>query len=166
MSHGTAGGQSAGRSRRGALAISGAAALTAAAAVAGLLANGNHFQRAEMATRISGAVENREQEAEIVERCRRFMSAPVTDISVLQSRKEEMRTKMELLIMETQAEFCKALEEVDGGTFKVDRWERKEGEIPLSHLIFWPSVNTSLTPLCLHARRWRNQLCDAGWKGV
>uniref|UniRef100_A0A3P9ID73 Oxygen-dependent coproporphyrinogen-III oxidase, mitochondrial n=1 Tax=Oryzias latipes TaxID=8090 RepID=A0A3P9ID73_ORYLA len=128
MSHGTAGGQSAGRSRRGALAISGAAALTAAAAaVAGLLANGNHFQRAEMATRISGAVKNREQEAEIVERCRRFMSAPVTDISVLQSRKEEMRTKMELLIMETQAEFCKALEEVDGGTFKVDRWERKEG---------------------------------------
>lgn len=143
MSHGTAGRLSSGRTRRGALALSGAAALTAAAAVAGFLANGNHFQRAEMATRVSRAEEKKEQEAEITERCRGFMSPPMTDISVLQSRKEEMRTKMELLIMETQAEFCKALEEVDGGTFKVDRWERKEGELHGDSglkLVFWPSV--------------------------
>lgn len=56
------------------------------------------------------------------------MSPPVTDISVLQGNKDEMRTKMEMLIMETQADFCKALEKVDGGTFRVDRWKRKEGE--------------------------------------
>ncbi|KAM4548409.1 oxygen-dependent coproporphyrinogen-III oxidase, mitochondrial [Odontesthes bonariensis] len=121
MSHGTAGRSAAGRTRRGVLALSGAAAVTAAAAVAGFLANANHFQRAEMATRVS------KEEEDIVERCREFMSHPVTDISVLQNRKEDMSTKMEMLIMKTQTEFCKALQEVDGGSFKVDRWERKEG---------------------------------------
>lgn len=128
MSHGTAGRSAAGRTRRGALALSGAAAVTAAAAVAGFLANANHFQRAEMATRVSQAAEEEEQEGDILARCRRFMSPPVTDTSVLQQRKMEMRTRMEMLIMETQADFCRALQEVDGGTFKVDRWDRKEGE--------------------------------------
>ncbi|XP_070687978.1 oxygen-dependent coproporphyrinogen-III oxidase, mitochondrial [Pempheris klunzingeri] len=127
MSHGTAGRAAAGRTRRGVLALSGAAAVTAAAAVAGLIANANHFQRAEMATRVSQAVEEKELEGDILERCRDFMSPPVTDIGVLQEKKGEMRTRMEMLIMETQAEFCKALQEVDGGTFKVDRWQRKEG---------------------------------------
>ncbi|XP_072245570.1 oxygen-dependent coproporphyrinogen-III oxidase, mitochondrial [Leuresthes tenuis] len=121
MSHGTAGRSAAGRTRRGALALSGAAAVTAAAAVAGFLANSNHFQRAEMATKVS------KEDEDIVERCREFMSHPVTDIGVLQGRKEDMSTKMEMLIMKTQAEFCKALQEVDGGRFKVDRWDRKEG---------------------------------------
>lgn len=127
MSHGTAGRSAAGLTRRGALALGGAAVVTAAA-VAGFLANADHFQRAEMATRVPRVVEKtKEGEGDIVERCRGFMSAPVTDIGVLQKRKEEMSTKMEMLIMETQAEFCKALQEVDGGTFKVDRWDRKEG---------------------------------------
>lgn len=136
MSHGTAGRSAAGRTRRGALALTGAAAVTAAAAVAGLLANANHFQRAEMATKVSQAVEEKEQEGDILERCRGFMSPPVTDIGVLQGRKGEMCTRMEMLIMETQADFCKALQEVDGGTFKVDRWERKEGEEGGAHLIW------------------------------
>lgn len=36
---------------------------------------------------------------------------------------------MELLILETQAQVCKALAQVDGGShFSVDRWERKEGK--------------------------------------
>lgn len=128
MSHGTAGRTAAGRTRRGALALSGAAAVTAAAAVAGFLANANHFQRAEMAMKVSPAAEEKEQEGDILERCRGFMSPPMTDISVLQERKGEMRTRMEMLIMETQADFCNALQEVDGGTFKVDRWQRAEGE--------------------------------------
>lgn len=129
MSHGTAGRSAAGRSRRGALALSGAAALTAAAAVAGFLANAEHFQRAEMATKVLQTAEGKEEEeGDILERCRGFMTAPVTDIRVLQERKAEMRTRMEMLIMETQAEFCRALQEVDGGTFKVDQWQRKEGE--------------------------------------
>ncbi|XP_037104788.1 oxygen-dependent coproporphyrinogen-III oxidase, mitochondrial [Syngnathus acus] len=131
MSQGTAGRTSAGgrSSRRGALALSGAAAVTATAAVAGLLANVNHFQRAEMATVVPRAAEEdkNQEQGDILERCQGFMSPPVTDVAVLQARKGEMCTRMEMLIMETQAEFCKALEAVDGGTFTVDRWERKEG---------------------------------------
>ncbi|XP_020494570.2 oxygen-dependent coproporphyrinogen-III oxidase, mitochondrial [Labrus bergylta] len=127
MSHGTAGRTAAGRTRRGALALTGAAAVTAAAVVAGVLANADHFQRADMATKVSPAAVEREQEGDILERCREFMSPPVSDIAVLQERKGEMCTRMEMLIMQTQAEFCKALQEVDGGTFKVDRWQRKEG---------------------------------------
>ncbi|KAM9832360.1 oxygen-dependent coproporphyrinogen-III oxidase, mitochondrial [Neosynchiropus ocellatus] len=126
MSHGTAGRSAAGRSRRGLLAFGGVAALTAAA-VAGLMANGHHFQRAEMATKIPQTADEIEQEGGILERCRGFMSAPITDISVLQERRGEMCTRMEMMIMETQADFCRALQEVDGGTFKVDRWYRKEG---------------------------------------
>ncbi|XP_056267202.1 oxygen-dependent coproporphyrinogen-III oxidase, mitochondrial [Pseudoliparis swirei] len=127
MSRGTAGRSASGGTRRGALALSAAAAVTAAAAVAGFLANANHFQRAEMATKVSHAAEESEPDGDILERCRGFMSLPVTDVGVLEERKEEMRTRMEMLIMETQADFCNALQEVDGGTFKVDRWQRKEG---------------------------------------
>lgn len=129
MSHGNAGRSATGRSRRGVLAISGAAALTAGAAAVGFLANANHFQRAEMATKIPKTVEEKEEDGDILERCRGLMSLPVTDIRVLQERKGEMRTRMEMLIMETQSEFCKALQEVDGGTFLVDKWQRKEGEV-------------------------------------
>lgn len=174
MSRGTAGGSAAGRTRRGALALGGAAAVTAAAAVVGFLANADHFQRAEMATRVPRTAEKtKEEEEDIVERCRGFMSAPVTDISVLQRRKEEMSTKMEMLIMETQAEFCKALQEVDGGTFKVDRWDRKEGETYVTELfnkkqqqrLSFPTKAMNVF-LCLCFRWWRSQLCDAGWKSV
>ena len=119
-SYWTAGKSTAGRSRRGALLLAGAAA-----AVAGFVASVCHFQRAEMASRIP---KTDEEEKDIAEKCKAFMSPPVTDIKVLQQRRGEMCTRMEMLIMETQAEFCKALEKVDGGTFKVDRWERKEGQ--------------------------------------
>ncbi|XP_061883792.1 oxygen-dependent coproporphyrinogen-III oxidase, mitochondrial [Entelurus aequoreus] len=122
MSHGAA----AGGSRRGALALSGAAVVTAA--IAGLLANNRrHFRQADMATLVPKAAEETGQEGDILTRCRGFMSPPVTDVAVLQGRKDDMCTRMEMLIMETQADFCKALQEVDGGTFQVDRWERKEG---------------------------------------
>ncbi|KAJ0032489.1 hypothetical protein NQD34_002570 [Periophthalmus magnuspinnatus] len=125
MSYGTTGKSAASRLGRRALAFGGAAVVSAA--VAGLVANASHFQRAEMATSVVPVPEVREQKEDIQERCRGFMSPPVTDVNVLQRRKEEMRTRMEMLIMETQAEFCRALEEVDGGKFKVDRWERSEG---------------------------------------
>lgn len=47
----------------------------------------------------------------------------------LRRRPDDMKTKMELLILETQAQVCQALAQVDGGArFSVDRWERKEGE--------------------------------------
>lgn len=125
MSHGTAGKSASSRAGRRALVLGGAAVVSAA--VAGLVANSSHFHRAEMATSVVPLPEVREQEGDILERCRRFMSPPVSDVNVMQGRKDEMRTRMEMLIMETQAEFCKALEEVDGGKFKVDRWQRKEG---------------------------------------
>ncbi|CAL9696158.1 unnamed protein product [Knipowitschia caucasica] len=125
MSYGTAGKSAASGAWGRALALGGAA-LVSAAAAAGLVANASHFQRAEMATSVL-IPEVREQEGDILDRCKGFMSPPVTDLNELQRRKDEMRTRMEMLIMETQAEFCKALEEVDGGKFKVDRWQRNEG---------------------------------------
>lgn len=180
MSQGTAAKSASGRTRR-ALALSGAA-LTTGAAVAAFLANANHFQRAEMATKIPQPAQERSEEDDILERSRGFMCSPVTDVRVLQENKEEMRTKMEMLIMETQAEFCKALEEVDGGTFKVDKWQRKEGEedsawahlamvklnlsqdvtrVANNHLF-----NCALLCACVCVRWRRNQLCDARWKRV
>ncbi|KAM4628627.1 oxygen-dependent coproporphyrinogen-III oxidase, mitochondrial [Polymixia lowei] len=122
MSQGAAGRPSPGQTRRGALVLAGAAV---AAAVVGLVANASHFKRAEMASMVQRV--KKEEEGDILERCKGFMSPPVTDTRVLQERKGEMRTRMEMLIMETQAEFCRALEMVDGGTFKVDRWQRNEG---------------------------------------
>ncbi|XP_012677105.2 oxygen-dependent coproporphyrinogen-III oxidase, mitochondrial [Clupea harengus] len=107
-----------GRYRKGVFLVTGAAA------VAGIVVGVCHFQRAEMASRI---VKTEKDEGDILERCKSFMSPPVTDVEVLQQRKDEMSTRMEMLIMETQAAFCKALEQVDGGTFKVDSWQRKEG---------------------------------------
>lgn len=96
----------------------------AAVTVAGFVASATHFQRAEMASVIP---KTEEEDTEIAEKCKTFMSPPCTDVTALQHRKEEMCTRMEMLIMDTHAEFCRALEEVDGGKFKVDRWERKEG---------------------------------------
>ncbi|XP_050455228.1 oxygen-dependent coproporphyrinogen-III oxidase [Cataglyphis hispanica] len=58
-----------------------------------------------------------------------FMAEPITTVEELQNNPDKMRTKMELLVMKTQADFCRALEslESDGSLFKVDRWSRKEG---------------------------------------
>ncbi|KAH8305463.1 hypothetical protein KR018_006489 [Drosophila ironensis] len=59
----------------------------------------------------------------------RFMAEPITDRKKLLEDKENMRHRMELLILEIQAEVCRALEaeEENSGRFKVDRWLRKEG---------------------------------------
>lgn len=57
-----------------------------------------------------------------------FMSEPITAVERLQKTQNDMRTKMELLVMKTQADFCRALESLESdGSFKVDRWTRKEG---------------------------------------
>ncbi|XP_032665050.1 oxygen-dependent coproporphyrinogen-III oxidase [Odontomachus brunneus] len=57
-----------------------------------------------------------------------FMSTTITDVEKLKKSQDNMRTKMELLVMKTQADFCRALESLESdGTFKVDRWTRKEG---------------------------------------
>ncbi|XP_078416290.1 oxygen-dependent coproporphyrinogen-III oxidase, mitochondrial [Cetorhinus maximus] len=86
--------------------------------------------RAVMAAKSVPTPAERDQQAldEMLQKCKHFMSDPVTDINKLLENKDDMRTKMELLIMDVQADVCKALAEVDGGEpFKVDRWHRKEG---------------------------------------
>ena len=58
----------------------------------------------------------------------KFMAAPVTSSEALFSNKEDITARMELLIMEIQAEVCKALEEVDGQSkFLVEKWSRVKG---------------------------------------
>ncbi|XP_054556646.1 oxygen-dependent coproporphyrinogen-III oxidase, mitochondrial isoform X3 [Talpa occidentalis] len=105
----------------------------ALAGLAGLAASAfGHAQRAEMVPKSSGArgpsPGRSEDEDELSRRCRRFMASPVTDLRELRGRPGDMKTKMELLILETQAQVCQALAQVDGGSrFSVDRWERKEG---------------------------------------
>jgi coproporphyrinogen III oxidase len=54
------------------------------------------------------------------------MAAPVTDFQKLQTSMDNIRTKMELLILRIQAEICHALEDADGGKFLVERWTRAE----------------------------------------
>lgn len=100
-----------------------------------------HLQQAEMATRVKKMEE--EEEGNVAERCRSFMSPPVTDVRVLERRKQEMSSRMEMLIMETQAEFCRALQEVDGGTFKVDRWSREEGDVRCLFIVLYTTTTTT-----------------------
>lgn len=58
----------------------------------------------------------------------KFMAPTVTDPEKLEIERNDMRSKMELMIMKTQAEVCRALEEAEGGKkFTVERWERAEG---------------------------------------
>ncbi|XP_005386657.2 PREDICTED: oxygen-dependent coproporphyrinogen-III oxidase, mitochondrial [Chinchilla lanigera] len=99
----------------------------ALAGLAGLAAAGlGHARRADMVAR--GAAAPEEEEDELGRRCRCFMAPPVTDLRELRRRPGDVRTRMELLILETQAQVCRALAQVDGGaSFCVDRWERKEG---------------------------------------
>lgn len=109
-----------------------------AAGLAGLVglaaAAFGHVERAEMVRKSSGAQSAspgrpEEEDDELARRCRCFMAPPVTDMRELRRRPDDMKTKMELLILETQAQVCQALAQVDGGArFSVDRWERKEGE--------------------------------------
>nr|SVE78806.1 EOG090X04L5 [Daphnia lumholtzi] len=58
-----------------------------------------------------------------------FMAEPVTPLSTLVKDKDDMKVKMEMLIMKIQADFCRALEneEDPSTTFFVDRWTRAEG---------------------------------------
>lgn len=55
------------------------------------------------------------------------MALPVTPLDHLAQRPDDMKTKMELMIMKIQGDVCKALENEDVVKFKVDRWERQEG---------------------------------------
>ena len=54
-----------------------------------------------------------------------FMAEPVTPREKLAAG--DMRTRMELMIMQMQREFCDELMRLDGSAFKVDKWERHAG---------------------------------------
>ena len=54
-----------------------------------------------------------------------FMADPVTPREKLEAG--DMRTKMELMIMEIQRNFCDELVRLDGSAFTVDKWERQAG---------------------------------------
>lgn len=58
-----------------------------------------------------------------------YMAEPITGADDLFKNEDDMKTKMELMIMKIQSDFCRALEaeEYAGQKFKVDRWLRKEG---------------------------------------
>lgn len=54
-----------------------------------------------------------------------FMAAPLS--KALEENRNTMRTKMELMILKAQGDICRKLAEIEGDSFRVDRWERKEG---------------------------------------
>ncbi|KAH0625002.1 hypothetical protein JD844_032998 [Phrynosoma platyrhinos] len=98
-----------------------------AAAVAALAGLGL-ARRAEMAE-LAEDDDDDDDDDDVRRRCERFMAPPVSGLGELRGRRGEMRSRMELLIMETQSQVCRALAEVDrGASFTVDRWERKEGD--------------------------------------
>lgn len=59
----------------------------------------------------------------------KFMAEPITPKDTLVANADDMKTRMELMIMKIQADFCRSLENEEnfGKKFTVDRWERSEG---------------------------------------
>ena len=47
-----------------------------------------------------------------------FMAEPLTDEETLEANKDDMKTKMELMIMRVQKEFCEALEQEEDPRYK------------------------------------------------
>lgn len=102
------------------------AALAAAGALGGLGLGLGLWRRQQAAMAASGEKDEDEKEEE--ELRQRFMAPPVSGLRELRRRRRELRSRMELLIMETQGEVCRALAALDpGASFAVDTWERKEG---------------------------------------
>jgi len=56
-----------------------------------------------------------------------FMASPVTEMTKLHNN-DDIKARMELMILRVQKEFCSELEHEESGMkFKVDKWVRKEG---------------------------------------
>lgn len=58
-----------------------------------------------------------------------YLAEPVTDTDHLMANRDDMKTRMELFIMQVQTNFVHSLENEEnfGKRFLVDRWLRKEG---------------------------------------
>lgn len=141
------------------------AALAAAGALGGLgLALGLWRRQVALA-----AAREDEEEKELRQR---FMAPPVSGLRELRRRRRELRSRMELLIMETQAEMCRALAALDpGASFVVDSWERKEGTGEPRGRSRTPAARARSPlgdpdPELGVGRRRRHQLRAAGWRGL
>ncbi|GFS13282.1 oxygen-dependent coproporphyrinogen-III oxidase [Elysia marginata] len=60
-----------------------------------------------------------------------WMAKPITDLEYLKENSQDMKCRVEALIMRIQAEFCHALEKEEqqegGKKFIVDKWDREQG---------------------------------------
>ena len=57
-----------------------------------------------------------------------FMANPITPIEELKTKAvESMKHRMEVIVLQTQANVCRKLEEIDGKSFRTDRCKREEG---------------------------------------
>lgn len=56
-----------------------------------------------------------------------FMTDPITPRDKLESSSNDMKTKMELFVMQMQRDFCDELSRLENGSFIVDKWEREGG---------------------------------------
>ena len=57
-----------------------------------------------------------------------FMASPISPIENLKGMaKQSMRHRMEVISLQVQANVCRKLEQIEGKSFKTDRWEREEG---------------------------------------
>ncbi|XP_013422008.1 oxygen-dependent coproporphyrinogen-III oxidase [Lingula anatina] len=59
----------------------------------------------------------------------KWMSEPLTDLNTLEKNQNDMKCRVEAMIMRIQADVCHALEELEpeGDKFLVDKWHRAEG---------------------------------------
>ena len=57
----------------------------------------------------------------------KFMADPLTAPDTLENSMDDMKSRMEVMILGVQADICRRLAAIDGQEFRVDRWLRKEG---------------------------------------
>lgn len=57
----------------------------------------------------------------------KFMAEPLTDPDTLENTMDDMKSRMEVMILGAQADVCRKLAAIDGQEFRIDRWLRKEG---------------------------------------
>ena len=56
------------------------------------------------------------------------MAKPITPIEDLREMaKQSMKHRMEVISLQVQADVCKKLEQIEGKSFRTDRWEREQG---------------------------------------
>ena len=57
----------------------------------------------------------------------KFMAEPLTDVQRLEKSMDDMKSRMEVMILGVQADICRRLAAIDGNEFRVDRWVREQG---------------------------------------